>query len=981
MTGKSILRRWSKWLYALLALAAYALAGFLLAPYLVERTLKSTLSERLSLETELDSLGINPFTLTLIVDGLQVTQADSTPVLAFERLFVNFEMMSLFRWAWTFGELHLIQPAVRFERLSESETNIGALITAWSTNAGGTPPANDDQNQVVDDLLRLIIADLRIVDGRLTVIDRVPAEPFSTDVAPINLQVTDLSTLPDAEGNQQVTIALESGAEVAWTGSLTVNPLALSGQLRMRGTYTPMIFRYFQDELDLPVTFDGGEVTSSLAYVVTVDDGGGLEVAIDDLSGTLTGLAINQPDFPQLMEIGSFNVAGGELRWPDKTLHVDDIHFDRVSINAFRLADGSYLPSSGQSPTPPPPLVTEVDDSGWQLSAGQLRFTNWSVNHTDTTINEGLLEIQALNLTLRELSNAEGQSMPVELSLAPTAGGRIAANGTLQFLPLPVVEISLDAQDLALRALQPYLTSVANIDVASGNLTLSGSFVSSGDIPARYDGSLAIEQLELTDRIEQEALFSWERLDIDRMVLAPESLALSSLTLDAPYARIEIETDGSTNIERTLIDEDSTDDPDSADQEGRAGSDEGAGPIALSIGEIKVNDATARFTDLALPLPFEANVSALNGALSALDSASNEPARLSMSGQVNEYGQVQIDGLFQPFRPASNTDLEIRFENVNLPRMSPYTIKFAGRRIADGRTDLTLGFRLNDGQLEGDNHLVIRDLTLGEKVAHPDAMDLPLDLAVALLKDPSGTVDFNFPVSGSLDDPEFSYSGAVAKAFSNMVLGLATAPFRLLGSLVGLKASDVDNVGFEPGTATLSPPQKETLVKLAEALEQRPQLKLSLAPVTAPVDDRHALATAQVNADIEATLTEMADEATDALITERLSRVLATMYEAALLAPALEELKAQHAQPDENGRPQLDLPAYNASLRDALISHRVIPESELDDLASKRAVAISSALTDLTGLAGERIRLLPAVESKLNDDGLVVMPLEVTTEN
>jgi uncharacterized protein involved in outer membrane biogenesis len=270
MTGKSILRRWSKWLYALLALAAYALAGFLLAPYLVERTLKSTLSERLSLETELDSLGINPFTLTLTVDGLQVTQADSTPVLAFERLFVNFEMMSLFRWAWTFGELHLIQPAVRFERLSESETNIGALITAWSTNAGGTPPANDDQNQVVDDLLRLIIADLRIVDGRLTVIDRVPAEPFSTDVAPINLQVTDLSTLPDAEGNQQVTIALESGAEVAWTGSLTVNPLALSGQLRMRGTYTPMIFRYFQDELDLPVTFDGGEVTSSLAYEVTV---------------------------------------------------------------------------------------------------------------------------------------------------------------------------------------------------------------------------------------------------------------------------------------------------------------------------------------------------------------------------------------------------------------------------------------------------------------------------------------------------------------------------------------------------------------------------------------------------------------------------------------------------------------------------------------------------------------------------------------
>ena len=970
MTGKSFLRRWSRWLYALLALISYALAGFLLAPYLAERTLKSALSERLALKVELASLRVNPFTLTLTVDSLEVTEADNTPVLGFERLFVNFETMSLFRWAWTFDELHLIQPMLHFERLSENETNLGALAAAWNTDAVAPASPADRQNEATDDLLRLIIADLRIVDGRLTVIDQVPAEEFSTEVAPINLQVTDLSTLPDSEGNQEVTIALESGAEVAWTGSLTVNPLAVSGQLRMGGTYTPMLFRYFQDELDLPVTFDGGEIIASLSYVVTFNDSGALEVAITNLDGTLTGLAVNQPDFPHLVEIGSFNVSGGRLHWSEKTLHVDDIHFDRVNINAFRLADGSYLPPSAPSPAPPPPLITEVDEPGWQLSAQELRFTNWSVSHTDTTIIEGQVEIQTLNLTLRELSNAEGHSMPVELSVVPAAGGRITANGTLQFLPRPAVEVALDARDLALSALQPYLTSVANIDVASGSLALSGSFTSSGDIPARYDGDLAIEQLELTDRIEQEALLSWGRLSIDRLVLTQEGVTLSSLTLDAPYAQIEIETDGSTNIERTLLNE---------SPEAVSGNEEGAGPISLSIGEIKVNDATAHFTDLALPLPFEANISALSGTLSALDSTSIEPARLSMAGQVNEYGQVQISGEIQPFRPASNTDIEIDFDNVNLPRMSPYTIKFAGRQIAEGRTDLTLSFRLNDGQLEGDNHLVVRDLTLGEKVTHPDAMDLPLDLAVALLKDPSGSIDFNFPVRGSLDDPDFSYSGAVGKAFSNVILGLATAPFRLLGSLVGLEASDVESVGFEPGSAILTPPQKEVLVKLADALKQRPQLKLALAPATVPDADRYALARARVNEAVDAELTEPQDEADQSLITERLNRVLTDMYNSAALSPSIDELEAQHSPPDESGRPVLDLPAYNAFLRDAIISNHEIPAAELDRLAAERGAAITAGLTALSGFPAERISLLPRVESDLSDDGLVVMPLEVST--
>jgi hypothetical protein len=94
---------------------------------------------------------------------------------------------------------------------------------------------------------------------------------------------------------------------------------------------------------------------------------------------------------------------------------------------------------------------------------------------------------------------------------------------------------------------------------------------------------------------------------------------------------------------------------------------------------------------------------------------------------------------------------------------SPYAMKFAGYKIAEGTMSLDLRYKVQNSQLEGNNQVVIDKLTLGERVDSPDALKLPIELAIAILKDSNGRIDLGLPVSGSLDDPQFSWGALIWK--------------------------------------------------------------------------------------------------------------------------------------------------------------------------------------------------------------------------
>jgi outer membrane protein OmpA-like peptidoglycan-associated protein len=385
----------------------------------------------------------------------------------------------------------------------------------------------------------------------------------------------------------------------------------------------------------------------------------------------------------------------------------------------------------------------------------------------------------------------------------------------------------------------------------------------------------------------------------------------------------------------------------------------------VKIRKIRVQEGDLTFADLSLIIPFATQIHRLTGVVIGTSSAKDARAQIDLNGQVDDYGTARIGGEINVFDPTGFTDVEMRFENLEMTNLTPYSGQFAGRKIDSGKLSLELLYKIDNGRLLGDNQIVVDRLKLGERVESPEAVNLPLDLAVALLEDRNGVIDIGLPVKGDLNNPEFSVGHLVWKAFVNLITKIVTSPFTALGALIGGETENLDTVAFEPGKSEVPPPEAEKLQQLAQAMEKRPQLKLVVQGRFSPQQDGEALRNLALRRALAAFAgdTELApeedpgpvdysDPATqrrlEKMFRERFGRAALKEFEAGLEPPPEKAPAAgQEAAPDP-GR-------VSKALFARLAAAETLPETALPALAAARAEAIVARLTTDGGIAAERV--------------------------
>ena len=961
----------------------YALLGFFLAPWLIDRTATNAVRDNLGVELTLQKVSVNPFVLSLQIDGLELDEPSGDPFLTVERIFINFQLSSLFRWALTFREFHIESPKVRLARDGDGDLNVGFLAKQ---------PAEPADTEAAEESgpPRLLIQDFAITDSAVDWNDDVPPEPVDTSFGPIDIAISELNTLPDRSGLQDVVITTESQGTLSWNGSLQLNPLRSEGSASIKGSHFPLTSAYLKHEIGFDV--DEGSVDVELDYSVdTRPDGtlaasvSNLEMSVGDLAARTFNEALGRTgEDRDVLKLPLVRLWGGEFQWPEKTVSASGFSIDDGVISLYRDVDGvlNVLPGeTGETATDdvePGPEPGTPDGDAWQLSLSQFSINRLALSMQDESIEPAAnVGWRSLDIEVRDISNEPGAAFPTTLKLEALDSGSISLGGRFTVLPNPSFDFNLVVDALEFGTADPYVKELVDVHLESGALNVEAELHGSTDEPLRVAGDFEIVDFLITESDQNARLGSWDSLRAENLLYstANNALEISELRFTKPYGDILIAEDGSINLGRVRKGDGA--DTEAGDEEAPTEPVSDEPGTSVTIGRVVVSDAAADFADLSLPLPFNAKIAALNGEISTIATTSSEPSTVKMEGKVDEFGQVQISGTVTPLEPAANTDVKVAFENVDMPKFSAYSIPFAGQEIASGRLDLDLGYTISEGVLVGENRVVLREFELGDKVEHPGAMSLPLGLAVALLKDPSGKIDLDVPVRGDLNDPEFKYGTVVRKALANLLTKIVTSPFALLGKLVGAESDELEYLVFEPGRADLSPPEMEKAGKIAEALKLRPQLGLQIGGVYAPAADAAALKADLVDGAIEGRIAAAKDDKTmyaeqrREAVEELLAESLAEADRATILAEAREA----HTALNDEGKEQFDAVAYTEALRGRLIDTQPLGDEELLSLAAAREDSIRQAILGVDTELGKRVASEAAATVDLDDNERIRMKL------
>ncbi|MDZ7804962.1 DUF748 domain-containing protein [Thiohalophilus sp.] len=599
---------------------------------------------------------------------------------------------------------------------------------------------------------------------------------------------------------------------------------------------------------------------------------------------------------------------------------------------------------------------------------------------SDSSGSSATIALRELELSLDDATLHESTPFPVHLAGRLDAGGAFSLDGALRVSPPFAVNADLRVDALALSPAAPYLQQFARVGIESGRVSLGGQLSVSGDEPLAYRGRVDVEQLSLVPLTDDTPVAGWQALRIERLdlSLAQRSVETSSVSIEGVSGRVIIREDRSTNIGQLLVARAGGE----AAPSGEADS-ESAAPFRISVAGIVLTDGGLHFADRSLPLPFSTRIHELNGEISSLASDTQAPADVRLEGQVGEHGLARIEGAIHAWQPMRDTNVTLTFRNLQVPAYSPYTAAFAGRRIAGGRMDLDLGYRLADGRLEGSNAIALHDLRLGEKVESPEAMDLPLGLAVALLKNSEGVIEMDIPVTGEVGDPQFKLGGAIRQAVMDAIIKVVSSPFRFLAGLVGAGDEDLQRILFPAGRSELTPPQLERVALLRKALAKRPALALELAGPFDPEVDGPVLKRRRAVEALAARLREQGREVSSPDLTaastqDAMEALFARAYPDANL-DALRERFTRAANEAAEGGARFDAIAYRAHIATRVIAAQPVTDADLAALAQARAAAVRDRLLEDTAVEPDRVLLAQPMVIESEDDEQVTMEVGLKT--
>ena len=750
------------------------------------------------------------------------------------------------------------------------------------------------------------------------------------------------------------------GAALSGEGSLAEPHLNLG--LSWKDLDLAAVSPYLQQALPLKLKGRGnGEAQLSIAEPLKPDAQARVELALKGLG--LRDLTVANARNEALFNAAAVTLDEAQVQLGPQHIVLGKLEVSRPIVQLVREHDGRWhheLPATAQG---------EAAGKPWTLALGALGLDGGAVKLRDASFGDRspgdtlAVDAEAIKVRLGKLSwPSDGKAVPASVSLnlgAPRARanqrGTLHWKGQVALAPL-AASGHLRLAGLPLQWLDDALDPAWGLRLRRAELGWLGSFAlrQQGDgWQAHADGDLQLADLRLAQltrvdgkRANGPNLLSWQSLHLDGTKFAwatstTPQLAVRQVKLDDFYASLAVDEQGQLNLQQI-----------GAPPAGpaKSASAPASGPaLRLSIQSTELSQGKVDYSDHFVKPNYSAQLTDLSGSLGAFSADQATSAALQLRGKVAGTGLLEVKGSINPAVSPPVLDITANATDIELAPLSPYSGKYAGYEIERGKLSSKLHYKIESGgRLQAENQLILNQLTFGHAVDSPDATKLPVRLAVALLKDRDGVIDINLPISGSINDPEFSIGGLVVKAIINLIGKALTSPFSLFS---GSGGADLSQIVFAPGSGEPADPSQ--LDRIAKLMTGRPGVTLT---VTGWADLAHERAALQQRS---------LDDAMTAERRRELRRQKATTespVQLAALSPADRDrlLKQVYGNAKLPNKPSnligMDKDLPPAEMRALLLPSYPVDAQRIHDLALARSVTLRDALI-AKGLPNARIFL------------------------
>lgn len=772
----------------------------------------------------------NPFTLAVEVREATLSEPDGSPFLAFNHAEVNLSLTSLAGNGVVLDSITLEGLEVQLRRQAGGELNIADFLSQ-----------NDESEPAEEDaaLPGITIGELSLDATRIAVTDHLHPDAYSTHLDGFSLTITDLSTVKPEGQPYQLRAGTEGGGQLRWEGELSIPTGRSSGHLQLHRIDLQPALRFARPWVAFELL--SGQLDLGLDY--TVDWSKALHYTVADGTLTLKDITLAPEQVAQLPDTGvalkALQVTGVKLDSATKAVTLDRLGINGLAVEGW--SEGKrvsltemLLPAVAQQPTADTPQTSsEPAGNGWALRLNLAALEHSELRWRSEFTDPALLRIAPVTAELRDLHWPATAPSALSLSLTVNDAARLDLAGALHAGDgSGNIAFALDALPLAWFA--PNLPTVLQARISSGEARTSGTVQLLNFFPLSVAADGAVSDFSMRLLGAENALTRWDSVSWTGLAVQPEarSVSLAELHIEGYEGRLHIEEDGQINAQRILA-EDAAKSVEAPDQGAPQGeTDDVAADLpeaawTADLPAIFVSDSTLDFLDESLPIRFRAVIGDLDGTLSNLSTRPGQALAVDLKGSVDGYAPVTLRGTASPLQSPPALDLTLHFRGLDMSRLTPYSGTYAGYAIEDGVMTADLQYALENDRLQGNNQIVIKQLQLGERVDSSKAMDLPLRLGIALLTDSNGVIDIAVPVSGDVNNPQFSLGSVIAGAFVNLLTKAVTAPFALLAKLVG-SSEDLDTVDFAAGSSELDAHGQGKLRDLAAAMQQRPDLRLQI---------------------------------------------------------------------------------------------------------------------------------------------------------